>query len=219
MNAASHTILPLTTFGNTFFCHYLLNNPVVIDLGENYQKQTWRNRYDILGGNGPISLTIPVVGQKGEKIAVEKIEIDSEKSWQAHHWKTLKSAYASAPYFEHYAPDLEPLFHQRFNRLSEFNLAALGLLANWLEVEQNWQISREYYRASKKDLDLRPFFKPSRFNSSWIEVPAYTQVFSERFAFSGNCSILDLIFNLGPETRDYLTKIKIREPQITILGR
>lgn len=212
-------ILPLTTFGNTFFCHFLMRNRVVIDLGENYPKQTWRNRYDILGGNGPISLTIPVVGQKGAKTPVHQIEIDNETDWQSHHWKTLCSAYASAPYFEHYAPELEPLFKKRFNRLVEFNLAALKLLADWLETEERWHISDAYCQPTEHQLDLRPFFKPSRFNPDWMVGPSYTQVFSERFEFKSNCSVLDTIFNLGPEAHDYLAKIEMRESQITILGR
>jgi len=212
-------ILPLCAFGNTLFCHMLLRPQVKIDTGENYPKQTWRNRYDITGPHGMMPLTVPVLGQQGQKIPVREIVIDPKQRWQALHLKTIRAAYGSSPWFEHFAPELESVYHTPFEKLADFNLASLELIRRWMRVPSEIEISPEYVQADNTQLDLRPFFKPVHFNKLQFHAPHYIQVFADRYDFVPHCSALDLIFNLGPEVLGYLQNCRFEESQITILDR
>lgn len=212
-------ILPAVPFGNTFFWYFMQAPRVVIDTGEHFPKQTWRNRYDILAANGPMSLTIPVIGLKGEKVPVRDVLIDNSQDWMGQHLKTLISAYASAPFFEQYQWDLEHLFGHKVKFLLDFNLRTLELQQNWLDMNPEISITDEFQIPKKEQPDLRDYFKPSKFKKLEIEMTPYTQVFSDRHAFVSNCSSLDLVFNLGPEARIVLAQTKVKAHQIAILGR
>lgn len=212
-------VLPSCTFGNLFYFYQFLKPKVVLDIGENYPKQTWRNRYDIIAANGPLSLTVPIVGLKGKKVPVREIQIDHSVDWPAQHWKTVVSAYRSSPYFEHYADDLKPLFEEAPELLSDFNLQTIRLLLDWLQLNPDLEISSEYVHSEVHHQDLRAFLKPSKFNHHAIETEPYFQVFSDKQSFQPNCSVLDLVFNLGPEAGSHLRQIRVRESQITNLGR
>lgn len=212
-------ILPVVPFGNTFFWYFMQSPRVVLDSGEHYPKQTWRNRYDILAANGPMSLTIPVIGLKGEKVPMRDMLIDNAQDWMGQHLKTLISAYASAPFFEQYQWDLESLFGQKEKFLLDFNLRTLELQQNWLGIAPDMSIADQFQMAEKDQPDLRPYFKPSKFKKLEIEMAPYTQVFSDRHPFIPNCSSLDLVFNLGPEARMVVAQTKVKAYQIAILGR
>ena len=212
-------ILPLCPFGNVFFCHFLLREKVIIDLGENYPKQTWRNRYDVPGPNGLLQLTIPVVGTKGQKVPAGQILIDNQQPWADQHRKTLRAAYGSAPFFEHYAPAIEDLLSKRYRLLTDFNRATLKLIQNWLSLSGETSLSNSWIEPGSDNLDLRPYFKPAHFKELKFDTHEYIQVFTDRFNFIPNCSVLDLIFNLGPESRTYLQQCRFEESQITILDR
>lgn len=212
-------ILPLVTFGNAFFFHFLTYPKVIVDLGEHYQKQTWRNRYDIVGANGPLSLTVPVVGQKGLKTPLREIEIDNTQGWAGLHWKTLISAYRSSPFFDHYSEQIEPIFQKKWHLLADLNMATCKLALEWLDLTPQIERSEQFVEGRSTALDLRPAFKPSRFDSIDFQPSEYIQVFADRFDFFPNRSILDVVFNLGPEAGSYISKIPFDESQIAILGR
>lgn len=212
-------ILPLCPFGNVFFCHFLLREKVIIDLGENYPKQTWRNRYDVPGPNGMLHLTIPVIGTKGKKVPSGEIRIDNRQPWADQHRKTLRAAYGSAPFFEHYNPAVEEILSQQYERLVDFNFATLKLVQKWLSPATETEISNTWIEPTPGHLDLRPFFKPSSFRALRFETSEYMQVFADRFTFDPNCSVLDMVYNLGPEAGSYLEKCRFEESQIAILDR
>lgn len=212
-------ILPLCPFGNVFFCYHLLREKVILDLGENYPKQTWRNRYDVPGPNGMLNLTIPVIGTKGNKIPSGEICIDNRQSWADQHRKTLRAAFGSSPFFEHYAPAVEDVLSQQYELLADFNLATLKLIQQWLSLSVESQISKTWIEPTPGHLDMRPYFKPVHFKALHFETNDYIQVFADRFTFAPNCSILDVIFNLGPEAVNYLQQCRFEESQITILDR
>lgn len=212
-------ILPAVPFGNTFYWYFMQSRSVVIDTGEHYPKQTWRNRYDILAANGPMSLTIPVIGLKGEKVPVRDVLIDNSQDWMGQHLKTLISAYASAPFFEHYQWDLEKLFGRKKKFLLDFSLHSLELQQHWLSLKPVISLTEKFQTPEKGQPDLRGYFKPSKFKKLEIEMAPYPQVFSDRHAFVPNCSSLDLVFNLGPEARMVLAQTKVKAHQIAILGQ
>lgn len=186
------TVLPLCCFPNAAWLRaYQSDNEVVIDIGEHYAKQTYRNRFDILGPNGVLTLSIPVVGQKGEKTSMKDIEIERGK-WQQEHLNSIVTAYNSAPFAEHFLHEIEDLFKSPPERLIDFNTKALALSLDWLGLESKHRISEVY--VDEFDTDMRSSQKRREgdgFNQ-------YLQVFSDRFDFQGNLSAMDLAMNNGP---------------------
>lgn len=191
-------ILPLCTFGNAFYFQFFSRGKVLIDLGEHFPKQTWRNRYDIAGPNKVLSLTVPVLGGRGQKIKSGEVKIDYRNNWNIQHLKSIRTAYGSSPFFEHYYDLLLPLYTSPPELLSAFNLNALYWVFGQLGFNAEIEISRTYITAEQTQQDLRSVFKPAAFQSLQIPAHSYLQVFSDRFGFRPHCSVLDLLFNLGP---------------------
>ena len=188
------TVLPLCCFPNSAWIKsYVIDNQSTIDVHENYLKQTYRNRFDIMGPNGVQTLSIPVIGQKGEKIPLNSILIEEGK-WQKEHLSSLRTAYNAAPFAEHFLPEIEDLFMRPPESLVNFNLQALKLSLEWLGIEPKHKISSEYIQEAS--IDLRPTQKKRQ-----GEFPTYLQVFSDRMLFEGNLSAIDLAMNCGNEGR------------------
>lgn len=195
-------ILPVCCFGNVFFySEYLKAGAPVLDACENYPKQTYRNRYEILGPNGMQGLTVPVVGQKGKKTPVKEIEIDYREDWPIIHWRSLVTAYRSSPFFEFYEDELREILFERPEKLIDLNLKSHRQILEWLGVDEKGGLADSYVRRRENQKDLRDAFKPSK---SGQQFKSYLQVFSDRHKFVNNLTVLDLLFNLGPESSDYL---------------
>lgn len=166
---------------------------VVLDLHEYYEKQTYRNRFEILGVNGKMSLTIPVQGQKGEKILTKDIRI-AEHSWRKQHIKSIRSAYGRAAFFEFYFDEIETVFLKKQEFMVDFSLEII----RWLRTKGipiSHQLSNEFIDYSQKEIVLPNLD---------IDAPSYPQVFSDRFEFVPHLSALDLLMNLGPRSADYI---------------
>jgi hypothetical protein len=203
----SQPVLPLCAFPPVHWFQSAMSSPsFIIDTLENYPKQTYRNRYDILGANGKLSLTIPIVGQKGQKVPTSEILIHNEP-WRKSHWISLQSAYKRSAYFEHYENIIEGVYSAHTEKLVDFNLLALKAVSKALKLEPNYSFASVYLTKSEigEAYDFRDDFEPSFLPNA--QTP-YLQVFSDRFAFQSGLSILDLLFNLGPKTVDHILLIK-----------
>jgi hypothetical protein len=209
-------ILPLCAFGNIFYYTLLLRHNCVIDLFENYPKQTWRNRYDVINAHGLQTLTIPVLGQKGRKISTAEIKIDNRLPWQRTHLRTIQAAYGSSPFYEHYIEVIEPLFSKEYELLSDFNRDSLTLILSELNLQNTIQFSNEYINASEGETDLRPYFKPSKFSQINFNEISYVQTFADRMGFIPNLSILDMLFNTGPESARLIKQHETETAHFTI---
>jgi len=216
MNAEKTIILPFCTLGNVFYYSIFLSNPVVIDVFENYRKQTWRNRYDIMGPNGVQSLTVPVQGQTGKKIAMCDIKIDNRLPWQRTHFRSIITAYGSSPFYEHYIEIFEPLYSRKFEHLIDFNTEAFKTIQQQISPELNIKFSTKYVEVNDSNIDLRPYFKPLHFSQIGHQPLTYLQTFSDRFEFIPNLSVLDLIFNAGPDSASMLIEHKLKAGHFTI---
>lgn len=173
---------------------------IKIDLFEHYKKQTWRNRTQILESNGPMYLSVPVSRPNGSKSAVKDIHITHETDWRKDHWKAIQSSYKHAPYFFYYGPQIKSLIYQEEDRLYRFNLIILQQLLDWLDLEINISFTEEYV-APEGTEDFRISLDKKIFD---IPQKSYIQVFSDKYPFFPNLSILDLLMNEGPLARNYI---------------
>ena len=202
------TILPLTYLGNIEYYRLLYSGGCVIDLYENYVKQSFRNRCEIMTSGGRASLTVNVVkGGSIHKKTMRDIRIDYSKRWQHQHWLSLLSAYRNSPYFEHYGELFEPFYTQHYEFLADLNIGLMETMFRILGRPEDMIFSKEYVRTSETDTDYRGLLKPSgmplsdSINAIYNE---YYQVFSEKIPFEPNLSIIDLIFCEGPLAVNYV---------------
>ncbi len=194
----SELILPLSPVPPIpFFSQAAFAEKTIVDGEENYVKQTVRNRYFILGSNGVLCLTIPVVGQQGKKVRTKDIEIDYSKPWLRLHLRSLEAAYRSAPFYDHYIDPITKILSTPHNNLSDFFTASFPAWLALLRLDLPWEMSKEYLEL-RNSFDLRETIKsPDRF-PAWIHAHRYEQVFSDRFPFKPHLSVPDLLFNEGP---------------------
>ena len=164
-----------------------------------YQKQTFRNRTQIYGANGKLILTIPISHGEKEKIKENAVIISYEMNWQNNHWKSICSAYKSSPYFEFYEQDLATFFNEEITTLFDFNIRLIEKIM--LLIEHHFIFQKVAWNPKNQTrLDL---FLEAK-NPQLLEQEVYTQVFMEKTGFLPNLSVLDVLFNLGPNCANYL---------------
>ena len=197
----------MTLFSTAYFpsisymARFLVENEPLIEMFETYRKQTYRNRCRVMTANGVESLSVPMVKVHGNHTMTKDIIISPVEPWQHIHSRCLESAYKAAPYFDHYYDYLRPIFEGRFERLIDLNDAALQAVLKMLKVKKDIVHTTDYVREAEND--LREAFSPKKpFDKNLF--PTYYQVFSEKFPFAPDLSVLDLIFNVGPEAATYL---------------
>lgn len=192
------TILPMAYLPSVEYVARLLREQCVIDLGENYVKRSQRNRAYILSANKVMPLTVNVVDGNRPRQPMRDVKIDYSKRWQHQHWVSILSSYKSSPYFDHYAPYLEPFYRREWRYLVDYNRELLELLLRLLGSPMTLPLSEDYIEARPDDLDLRP---RQNTGSTFVAEP-YFQNFSERMPFQPNLSVLDLLLCEGPSAID-----------------
>jgi len=179
-----------------------------IELHETYPKQTWRNRCSILTANGPLALSIPVEKPLGNHSPTGMVRISKHLPWQKQHWRSIESAYSKSAFFLYYKEVLEPLFQKEPpEKLTEWNQLILDQLLEALGLSLPIRYTRNFERESSGKTDLRFLLSPKAKNRDVKTHEAfkeYFQPFLDRHGFFGNQSIIDLLFNLGPDTPAYL---------------
>ena len=201
-------ILSSSYFGNIqFFSHIVKSGTVFIEQNDHYSRQSYRNRTTIMAANGPMNLTVPVVKPKG-KTVTKDIVISYDTKWQKNHWRSIFSAYNSSPFFEYYKDDLYPVFQKQWKYLTDLNSKLLELTLEMIEANPKIEYPDEYIEnVNDYLLDLREVIHPKkdfRISDNQFSPLPYRQVFSETMNFVPNLSILDLIFNKGPEAYSVL---------------
>ena len=180
-----------------YVARFLSESDPMIEVCETYHKQTYRNRCRVMTANGVESLSVPVVKINGNHTMTKDVVISYKEHWQQIHRRCLESAYRAAPYFEHYYDYLRPIFETCFETLIELNDAALLAVLKMLKVEKEIVHTTDYVREVEND--FREAFSPKTALDS-RSFPEYYQVFSAKFPFEPDLSVLDLIFNEGPES-------------------
>ncbi len=177
-----------------------------VEAFEHFVKQSYRSRCEIYGANGKLNLVVPLKKWRNHSLTKE-VEISYDEPWQKLHWKSIESAYRTSPYFEFYEEDIKPLFQLEIASLLQYNLKVERELKEILSVDSTNLTTVEY---QKEEVDWRKLIHPKHnANDLNVDFPKYIQVFEEKSGFIPNLSILDLLFNLGPNSKTYLEQLRL----------
>ncbi|MEA3318333.1 MAG: WbqC family protein [Bacteroidota bacterium] len=189
-----------------YYSKFIKYNKVLIERYENYIKQTYRNRCIIYSANGLVNLTIPVKKDK-TKTYIKDITIDYDTNWRKLHWKSIESSYRSSPFFEFFEDDLFPFYTKKFKYLIDYNTELQNLMLDNIGIENiQFNYTNEYYKGSDI-LDYREVFHPKKSmakEDKYYKPEKYHQVFNNKHGWKANLSIIDLLFNEGPNAINIL---------------
>lgn len=189
-----------------YYSEFLKADKVYIEQFENFIKQTYRNRCVVMGGNGPIQLIVPVVKGRGPKILIKNLKISYDTDWQRNHWRTIFSAFNSSPFFEYYKDDIQSFFETKHQFLLDFNMKIHETICELLEIENVTILTDDFEKVPEGTANFRESISPKIKvqTDSHFQPAKYTQVFSDKLGFEPNLSILDLLFNEGPNSYSVL---------------
>lgn len=179
---------------------------LVVEGQETFPKQTLRNRTVIVTADGTMTLSVPVLRPQGNHTRTADIGVCYHEPWNRTHLRAIEAAYNASPYYMYYREELELLLTRRYERLVELNEAMLAFVWQKLKLPLNLKYTEAYVRPEETTADYRMRYDYKR-PGAVVSLPHYTQVFADRLPFNGNVGILDLLFNLGPESRDYLERL------------
>ena len=200
----------------SYMACFLADDEAMIEVYETYHKQTYRNRCLVMTANGVEHLSVPVVKVNGNHTMTKDIAISYTAPWQQVHRRCLESAYKAAPYFDHYYPYIEPLFSQKFERLIDLNDTALKAILKILKIKKEILHTEDYVRTTEND--FREAFSPKKAVDPSL-FPVYYQVFNTKFPFAPDLSILDLLFNEGPNATSHLSPLTFHLSPLTFPDR
>lgn len=189
-----------------FYSQLISNADVLIEHFEHFVKQTYRNRCYIYSPNGRQTLVVPLAGRT-ERTITKDIRISYNDPWQKLHWRSFEAAYRRSAFFEFYEDDIHPFYtEKKYDFLIDFNLALMELINTMLKLNVKFSTTATYEKNPTAIADFRSILSPkSKLSAdSGFQLKEYAQVFDLKHGFIPNLSIVDLLFNHGPRTLEYL---------------
>ena len=181
--------------------------PVIIEKHETYRKQSYRNRCEIYSEKGLMPLSIPVTKPSGNHTPTNQVLLRNEDKWYLKHKRAIQSAYESSPFYLFYKDELEEFLAGKHENLFDLNLKLVLQLSDLIGIKPQITFTERFEKEPVGVVDLRNEINPKT-GPIGSDFPSYIQVFSDRKGFIPNLSILDLLFNLGSETKSYLENLK-----------
>lgn len=175
---------------------------IFVESCENFVKQSYRNRCYILTPSGRQILSVPVFEGSRHKIPIKEAKIDYSKRWQQVHLRALISCYKSSPFFDFYFDDIERIISSDHEYLFELNISLTEAILQMLRLRKTIQFTTSFEPLINEPYDYRSLINPDK--DPVKPSKKYIQVFNLNDSFFPNLSILDLIFNMGPEACNYL---------------
>ena len=197
------TLLSTTYFGPVQWYQKLYRaESVLIEQWESFQKQTYRNRCVIATTQGMQALTVPV--ERSSSGLIKDVRISDHGNWRHLHWNALMSAYGESPFFDYYQDDIRPFFEKRWDYLLDYNEAIRQTVCEFIDIQPKVGFSIEWATVHSQ-LDFRESIRPKHPLPDPDFTPkTYYQVYQQKYGFQANLSVLDLLFNMGPESIFYL---------------
>ena len=176
---------------------------VYIEACENYQKQSYRNRCRFYAENGPQDLRFPVRHRDGSfNLPIREIEVDYSTPWVVKTERCIETAYRSSAFFDYYRDELVAILDAQPRTLWELDLRIIRFLMAKIGLKTELIPTAAY---AAEHVDIHPKRPNAILAELGLERPYY-QVFSSRGGFVPNLSVMDLLFNEGPASLDYLLK-------------
>ncbi|MFC3196151.1 WbqC family protein [Parapedobacter deserti] len=199
----NHLILPAFYLPPVPYFSAIQNNakPILIEQHENYIKQSYRTRASVYSANGQLDLIVPVQRGRNGHTQMKDVQISNDWNWQRLHWMSLQTAYRSSAYFEYYEDDFAPFYTRRYEWLFEYNMEQLEVLMRLLKINREITFTQSFREDYAPDTDFRQTIHPKR--KPEMGKPYY-QVFESKHGFIPGLSVVDLLFNHGPQSKDYL---------------
>lgn len=189
-------VFPTTYFGSIqYFKELAQYDQVIIESKSHYLKQTYRNRCDIPSANGVLSLSIPVERPNGSKTVIDQVLVSDDENWRARHWRSIKSAYQSAPFFDYYGMEVEELLQQEEMNILKFNQVILERMVQWLDLSIDFSFSDDFFPPIQND--PRDILVCKQKSPIYTKAP-YIQVFPSEEGYNERISMLDAIMCIGP---------------------
>lgn len=189
---------PVSYFAALYSCR-----KAYIERYDHYMKQTYRNRCVIASADGPLALTIPVEKSSEGKCAMKDIRVSEHGNWRHVHRNAFVAAYKQSPFFDYYADEFNAFFDRKYEFLYDFNMELVQWLCEQIDIQPELVPTIEYMDAGEYVLDLREAIHPKKSvgdGMSFYRPVSYYQVFDSRHGFQPDLSIVDLLFNMGPES-------------------
>jgi len=193
-----------------YYTKFLMYNTIQMEQMENYSKGSFRNRTYIATANGILCLSIPLVKGKHQQTDIRAVYIDYSQDWRQVHWRSIRTAYGSAPFFEYYADPILQFYEKKHEKLFDFCIDFQKMMLNFLKINTKVEYTEVFELETKGTIvDFRNQISPKKYKiaeaSDALFFPQpYPQLFEDRYGFLPNLSILDLLFCTGPEASMYL---------------
>jgi hypothetical protein len=185
-----------------YFSEISRADEIFIEREENYLKQTYRNRCYILSAHGPQLLSVPAYSGSVHKTPIKEIRIDYSKRWQQVHLRAMTASYNSSPYFQFYFETIEKIISKNHDFLLDLNMELTMSVLEILKIKKTISYTTDFEPAGEMEHDLRYKITPKQ--ESHFAVKEYFQVFNNGKGFVPGMGIIDLVFNMGPESAEYL---------------
>ena len=174
---------------------------VYMEACENYQKQSYRNRCRIYAADGVQNLNFPIVHSGGSiNIPIREVLVDYSVPWLEKTMRCIDTAYNSSPFFDYYRDSLYEVLCRRPATLWELDMSIIRYFMQKIGLNTEILLTEEY---ASEHVDIHPKRPDSILAELGLDRPYY-QVFSGKSGFIPNLSVMDLLFNEGPGSLDWL---------------
>jgi hypothetical protein len=190
-----------------YFTKLSSHNNIYLECHENFSKQSYRNRCTILGSNGPLDISIPIKKENALKTSIRDVKIDYSTPWKKVHLRAVESAYRSSPFYLYYIDDIASILEKNRNFLFDLNLELINLMNQLIGLSVQLNFTEDFKTLPFSFVDFSDSIHPKnrmKKPDNNFFAKSYYQVFVQKFGFIPNLSILDLLFNEGPNTQNIL---------------